>query len=138
MNEIHVYLYSRKKSLSKDQLYYHQAIMSFKCMTSHTPEYLTSRFITHEHVSERTTWSSQKLNISLFRTASRLRTFYCRTVKLLWNNLEPFLKLTQSLQIFKRSLRIESAFRQCCKYFVVKFKNIVISIKLSTVISYYK
>ena len=30
----------------------------------------------------------------------------------------------------------EPAFRQCCKYFVVKFKNIVIGIKLSIVISY--
>ena len=129
-----------KKSLSwlpvKDQPYYHQAIMSFKCMTSHAPQYLMSPFITHEQVSERTTWSSQKLNIPLFRAASRLRTFYCRIVKL-WNNLEPFLKLSQSLQIFKLFLK-EPAFRQCCKYFVVKFKNIVISIKLSIVISYYK
>ena len=38
------------KSLSqlpvKDQLYYHQAIMAFKCMTGQAPEYLTSQFIT--------------------------------------------------------------------------------------------
>ena len=32
-------------------------------MTGHTPEYLTSQFITHEQVSKRTTRSSQKLNI---------------------------------------------------------------------------
>ena len=74
------------KSLSwlpvKNQLYYRQAIMSFKCMTGHAPEYLTSQFITREQVSKRTTRSSQKLNIPLFRTASGQRTFYYRTIKL--------------------------------------------------------
>ena len=96
------------KSLSwfpvKDQLYYRQAIMAFKCMTGHAPEYPTSQFFTREQVSERTTRSSQKLNIPLFRTASGQRTFYYRTVKL-WNNLESFLKLNPSVKIFKRSLR---------------------------------
>ena len=91
------------KSLSwlpvKDQLYYRQAIMAFKCMTGHAPEYLTSKFITREQVSERTTRSSQKLNIPLFRTASGQRTFYYRTVKL-WNNLESFLTLSPSVKFF--------------------------------------
>ena len=91
------------KSLSwlpvKDQLYYRQAIMAFKCMTGHAPEYLTSQFITREQVSERTTRSSQKLNIPLFRTASGQRTFYYRTVKL-WNNLESFLTLSPSVKFF--------------------------------------
>ena len=72
------------KSLSwlpvKDQLYYRQAIMAFKCMTGHTPEYLTYQFITSEQVCEQTTRSSQKLNIPLFRKASRQRTFYYRTI----------------------------------------------------------
>ena len=58
--------------------------------------------ITREQVSEITTWSSQKLNIPLFRTASGQRTCYYRTVKL-WTNLESF--LSQSVEIFKRSLR---------------------------------
>ena len=89
----------------KDQLYYRlQAIMAFKCMTGHAPEYLTSQFITREQVSERTTRSSQKLNIPLFRTDSGQRTFYYRTVKL-WNNLESFLTLSLSVKILKRSLR---------------------------------
>ena len=77
--------------------------MVFKYMTGQAPEYLTSQFITREQVSERTTRSSQKLNIPLFRTASGQRTFYYRTVKL-WNNLESFLKLSPSDEIFKRSL----------------------------------
>ena len=63
----------------KDQLYYRQAIMAFKCMTGHAPQYLTSQFITLEQVNEQTTGSSQKLNIPLFRTASGQRTFYYRT-----------------------------------------------------------
>ena len=88
----------------KDQLNYRQSFMAFKCMTGHAPKYLTSQFITREQVSERTTWSRRKLNMSLFRTASGRRTFYYRTVKL-WNNLEPSLKLSQSVQIFKRLLR---------------------------------
>ena len=96
------------KSLSwlpvKDQLYYRQAIIAFKCMTGQAPENLTSQFITRKQVSERTTQSSQNLNIPLFRTASEQRTFYYRTVKL-WNNLESFLKLSPSVEIFKRSLR---------------------------------
>ena len=54
------------KSLSwlpvKDELYYRQAIMAFKCKTGHAPEYLTSQFIAPEQVSERTTRSSQKLS----------------------------------------------------------------------------
>ena len=73
-------------------------------LTGQAPEYLTSQFITREQVSERTTRSSQKLNIPLFRTASGQRTFYYRTFKL-WNNLESFLKLSPSVEIFKRSLR---------------------------------
>ena len=36
----------------KDQRYYRQDIMAFKCMTGHAPEYLTSQFITREQVSE--------------------------------------------------------------------------------------
>ena len=91
------------KSLSwlpvKDQLYYRQAIMAFKCMTGHALTYLTSHFITRKQVSERTTWSSQKLNISLLLTASGQRTFYYRTVKL-WNNLESFLTLSPSVKFF--------------------------------------
>ena len=55
-------------SLVKDQLYYRQAIMALKCMIGHAPEYLTSQFIPRDQVSERTTRSSQKLNIPLTTT----------------------------------------------------------------------
>ena len=102
-------LFTSSKILSVNMLYVEtvSSIMfdvAFKCMTGHAPEYLTSQFITREQVSERTTRSSQKLNIPLFRTASGQRTFYYRTVKL-WNNLESFLKLSPSVKSFKHSLR---------------------------------
>ena len=74
-------------------------------MTGQASEYLTSQFITREQVNKRTTWSSQKLNIPLFRTASRQRTFYCRTIIKLSNNLKPSLQLSQSAHIFKHLLR---------------------------------
>ena len=96
------------KSLSwlpvKDQLYYRQAIMTFKCMTGHAPKYLISQFITREQVSKRKTRSGQKLNIPLFRTASWQRTFYYRTIGL-WNNLESSLKSSHSVQVFKLLLK---------------------------------
>ncbi|CAH3111785.1 unnamed protein product [Porites lobata] len=96
-----------RSSFRSDQLYYRHAIIAFKCMTGYAPGYLASQFITREQVSERTTRSSQKLDIPLFRTASGQRTFYYRTVKL-WNkvnNVESFVKLSPSVEIFKRSLR---------------------------------
>ena len=62
---------SHLKSLSrlpvKDQLYYRQATMAFKCISGHAPKYLTSQFITREQVTKRTTapW-----NISVPQTTS--------------------------------------------------------------------
>jgi len=96
------------KSLSwlpvKDQLYYRQATMAFKCISGHAPKYLTSQFITREQVTKRTTRSGQKLDIPFFKTASGQRTFYYRTIGL-WNNLDPFLKSSCSVQVFKRILK---------------------------------
>jgi len=78
--------------------------MAFKCMAGHAPKYLTSQFITREQVSKRTTRSGQKLNIPLFRMAFRQRTFYYRTIGLC-NNLESYLKSSQSVKGFKRLLK---------------------------------
>ena len=66
--------------------------------------HLTSQFTTREQVTKRTTRSGQKLNIPLFKTASGQRTFYYRTIGL-WNNLDPFLKSSRSVQVFKRILK---------------------------------
>ena len=86
------------------QLYYRQAIMAFKCISGHAPKYLSSQFITREQVTKRTTRSGQKLDIPLFKTASGQRTFYYRTIGL-WNNLDPLLKSSCSVQVFKRILK---------------------------------
>jgi len=96
------------KSLSwlpvKDQLYYRQATMAFKRISGHAPKYLTSQFITREQVTKRTTRSGQKLDIPFLKTASGQRTFYYRTIGL-WNNLDPSLKSSCSVQVFKRILK---------------------------------
>ena len=84
--------------------FYRQAIMAFKCISGHAPKYLSSQFITREQVTKRTTRSGQKLDIPLFKTASGQRTFYYRTIGL-WNNLDPFLKSSCSVQVFKRILK---------------------------------
>ena len=88
----------------KDQLYYRQAIMSFKCISGHAPKFPTSQFIAREQVTKRTTRNGKNLNIPLFKTASGQRTFYYRTIRL-WNNLVPFLKSSRSVQVFKRILK---------------------------------
>ena len=59
------------KSLSwlpvKDQLYYRHATMAFKCISGQALKYLTSQFITREHVTKRTTRSGQKLDMPLLK-----------------------------------------------------------------------
>ena len=65
----------------------------------------TSYFPTaREQVTKRSTRSGQKLNIPLFKTASGQRTFHYRTIGL-WNNLDPFLKSSRSVQVFKHILK---------------------------------
>jgi len=68
-------------------------------MLQNPSEYLTSQFITREQVTNGTTRSGQKLNIPLFKTASGQRTFYYRIIGL-WNNLEPFLNSSRSVEVF--------------------------------------
>jgi hypothetical protein len=80
----------------RQQLYYRNAILSFKCMTGSAPAYLSSQFIQRSDVSKRITRNSQMLDIPLFRSATGQRiTFYYRTVKL-WSSLDPELKLCES------------------------------------------
>ena len=88
----------------RDQLYYRQAIMCFKCMTGSAPGYLTEQFIKRSDVSKRSTRNAQALDIPLFRSASGQKTFYYQVVSL-WNSLTPKLKLCQSQREFKQSLK---------------------------------
>ena len=50
----------------KSQLYLRDAVLAFKCMTGSAPTYLSSKFQTRDEVSDRTTRSSQRLQIPLF------------------------------------------------------------------------
>ena len=88
----------------ENQLYYWSATMAFKCMTDHAPEYLSSKCLKRAKVSGHSTRDSQFLNIPLFKTASGLRTFYYRIVNL-WNSLDYFLKLCNSVAVFQNHLR---------------------------------
>ena len=73
-------------------------------MTGQAPAYLSSPFLRRAEISGRETRNSQLLNVPLFKTTTGQRTFFYRTVSL-WNSLETNLKLSESLDIFKRRLR---------------------------------
>ena len=88
----------------RQQLYFRFAVLVFKCMTRCAPEYLTSKLVRRSAVSTRNTRNNQLLDIPLFRTASGQRTFQYRATSL-WNALQPALKLSPSVTVFKRLLR---------------------------------
>ena len=85
-------------------LYYRNAVMAFNCVTGCAPDSLKDQFIKCSDVSTRTTRNSQKLQIPLLKSASGQRSSYYRTVKI-WNSLDPSLKLSKTLQEFKRKLK---------------------------------
>ena len=88
----------------KSQLYLHDAVLAFKCMTGSAPTYLSSKFLTRGEVSGRATRNSRLLHIPLYKSKSGQRTFFYRTVSL-WNSLDNSLKLCESSRNFKRKLR---------------------------------
>ena len=88
----------------RQQLYFRFAVLVFKRMARCAPEYLTSKLVRRSAVSTRNTRNSQLLNIPLFRNASGQRTFQYRATSL-WNELQPSLKLSPSVTVFKRLLR---------------------------------
>ena len=66
--------------------------------------YLSSQFVSRGSISGRSTRQSTQLNISLLKTVSGHGTFYFSAVKL-WNDLCPELKLSMTIQNFKRKLK---------------------------------
>ena len=88
----------------KSQLYHHDVVLAFKCMTGSAPTYISSKFLTRGEVSSRTTRSSQLLQIPLFKSRSGQRMPYYHIVSL-WNSLDNSFKLCNSVLIFKRKLR---------------------------------
>ena len=88
-------------SLNKVLLTY---LLTYKCVTGCTPDTLIDQFIKRSDVSTRTTRNSQKLQIPLLKSATGQRSFYYMTVEI-WNALDPLLKLSKTLQEFKRKLK---------------------------------
>jgi len=66
--------------------------------------YLTSKFVTIGHISDRKTRNSQQLNISSCKTAAGQRTFQYRIVDL-WNLLDKDLKLCKGSMNLKKNLK---------------------------------
>ena len=90
----------------RDQLYFRDAVLAFKCMSGLAPVYLSVKLITRSTVSKREldTSNSQMLNIPLFRTATGQKTFYYRTVNI-WNNLNNDIKLCIDVNSLRNKLR---------------------------------
>lgn len=57
--------------LGATQLYFRNAVMAFKCLTSRVPEYLSSQFIKQGEISRCTTRSSQCRDIPYFSFTTR-------------------------------------------------------------------
>ena len=88
----------------KENLYFCDAVLVFKCMTGQAPRYLSNQSTTRVGVTGRTTQSSQLLNIPLYKTNASQRTFYYRIVNI-WNNLDNGLKTSKSITSFKFCLK---------------------------------
>ena len=69
----------------KDHLFYHDALLTFKCMNDMAPTNLCSRFIKRGMISGHSTRNENKLDIPRYKTATGQQSFlYCAVV----NNLE--------------------------------------------------
>ena len=88
----------------KDHLYYRDALLTFKCMNGMAPTNLSSRFSKRGTISGRSTRNANKLDIPRYKTATGQRSFLYRAVTI-WNNLPSDIKLSSSMNIFKRKLK---------------------------------
>ena len=87
----------------KDHLFYRDALLTFKCMNGKAPTNLCSRFIKRGTISGRSTRNANILDIPCYKTATGQRSFLYRAVTI-WNNLPSDIKLSSTMNIFKRKL----------------------------------
>ena len=87
----------------KDHLFYRDALLTFKCMNGMAPTNLCSRFIKRGTISGRSTCNANILDIPRYKTATGQRSFLYRAVTI-WNNLPSDIKLSSTMNIFKRKL----------------------------------
>ena len=88
----------------KEQLFYRDSVLTFKCQNDLAPQYLTSKFTKRSNIHTRNTRTRNSLQIPLYRTAIGQRTFSYRGAYI-WNNLHNELRQSASLASFKRTLK---------------------------------
>ena len=88
----------------KDNLFYRDALLTFKCMNGLAPTNLSSRFIKRGTISGRSTRNANKLDIPRYKTATGQRSILYRAVTI-WNKLPSDIKLSPSTNIFRRKLK---------------------------------
>ena len=88
----------------KEQLFYRDSVLTFKCQNDLAPQYLTSKFTKRSNIHTRNTRTRNSLQIPLYRTAIGQRTFSYRGAYIS-NNLHNELRQSASLASFKRTLK---------------------------------
>lgn len=88
----------------KEQLFYRDSVLTFKCQNGLAPQYLTSKFTKPSNIHTLNTRPRNSLQIPLYRTATGQRTFSYRGANI-WNNLHKELRQNASLASFKRALQ---------------------------------
>ena len=88
----------------KEQLFYRDSVLTFKCQNDLAPQYLTSKFTKRSNIHTRNTRTRNSLQIPLYRTAIGQHTFSYRGANI-WNNLHNELRQSASLASFKRALK---------------------------------
>lgn len=75
----------------KEQLFYKDSVLTFKCQNGLAPQYLTSKSTKRSNIHTRNTRTRNSLQIPLYRTATGQRTFSYRGANI-WNNLHKELR----------------------------------------------
>ena len=88
----------------KEQLFYRDSVLIFKCQNDLAPQYLMSKFTKRSNIHTRNTRTRNFLQIPLYRTAIGQCTFSYRGANT-WNNLHNELRQSASLTSFKRALK---------------------------------
>lgn len=83
----------------KEHLFFRDAVMALKCMTSQASRYLSDKFATQCNRSH-----CQLLNIPLYESGAGQRSFYYCMVYI-WNNLDSTLKNAKSVSTFEFYLK---------------------------------
>ncbi|CAB4026746.1 Hypothetical predicted protein [Paramuricea clavata] len=88
----------------KEQLILRDSIMTYKCMNSLVPQYLSEKFSKRSSIHSRLTRNQDTLQIPFNRTATGQRSFHYRAVNL-WNGLDENIKEARSLRHFKKLMK---------------------------------